>query len=369
MHGVRAGLVLPSGVPVGKGADGNRDAHAARLSRLRLHGGKPDQPAHRTVDGAVGAAQVHLHDLLAGAGTGVGDEEVDAGRRGGDIRRRGVTRDRNGRGDVERIEVKRGVAEAKTELVGGSDAGLEPCAVSDVDAFLVAEHTILRRDVEHRDIRHRDWPRGGETSAGLVLSEQLVGERGAVLLATEVAEQDGLHVVAPRQRHGRTRVDHHNGRGVGRNHGTHQVVLAAGKVERFAIEALGLHLRVGSDNHNGNVGRASSLNRLGDQALRVGVVGLEPHGDTKYAGHALVAGVHVELDLELHGFTLAHLELNARGRRRQQVRSEVHSDRLRELLAQQLSVDEHPSTADGGVAEQNLAGGARGPGGSQLDDR
>ena len=72
-------------------------------------------------------------------------------------------------------------------------------------------------------------PGGGQPAAGLGDAQQDVGERVAVLLAAEPAQQHGRHVVAPRHQHRRAGVDHDDGARVRRGHGADQVVLPAGQ--------------------------------------------------------------------------------------------------------------------------------------------
>ena len=116
-------------------------------------------------------------------------------------------------------------------------------------------------------------PRGGQATAGLARTGEDVGHRGAELLAAEVAEHDRRDVVRPRQGHGRAGVDDHDRARVRGRDGAHEVVLTAGQIEVLAVVALGLDLRVGADDHDGDVGCRGCSDGGGDQALGVGVVG------------------------------------------------------------------------------------------------
>ena len=131
---------------------------------------------------------------------------------------------------------------------------LQPRAVADVDALVVGQRAVGGRHIGDRHVGERRRPGRGQSPAGLAGAGEDVGDRGAELLAAEVAEHDRRDIVRPRQRDGRPGVDDHDRAGVRGRDGAHEVVLTTGQIEVLAVVALGLDLRVRADDHDGDVG-------------------------------------------------------------------------------------------------------------------
>ena len=194
------------------------------------------QRSGRSIVG-VGALGVDLHDLLARAGSGVGERHLDVVA----VAVRDAPRPRR-------------VAEAVAERERRRGIRLQPCPVADVDALGVGEHAGVGGHVGDRHLREGGGPGRGQAPAGLDRAGEHVGERGAELLAAEVALQHRGDLVGPRQHHGGAGVDDDDRARVRRDDGADEVVLAAGQVEVLAVVALGLDLRVGADDDDRDIG-------------------------------------------------------------------------------------------------------------------
>ncbi len=207
--------------------------------------------------------QVDLDDLAAGAGARVG--EADPDRVAGDLQ--GVIR-------------PVGVAESVPEGVGGGHGVLLVRPVADEEPLAVFQAPLGRDDLGDGRVREPRGPGGGQPPARLRVAEEYVGQRGPALLPGEPGQQDGGHVLAPRELHRGARVDDDHRVRVDGGDGAHQVVLAAGEGEVLPVETLGLHALGGGDDHDGGVGLARGGHGLGDQ-----LVGVAPRAEVEQREH------------------------------------------------------------------------------------
>jgi hypothetical protein len=155
------------------------------------------------------------------------------------------------------------------EGVRGCGARLLPGPVADEDALVVVEFSVGGGGGGDRDVGERDRPGGGQAAARFGGTEQDVGQGSAALLSREPAEQHRGDLVAPGKLHRGAGVDDHDGVGVDRGDGPHQVVLAPGEPQVGAVEALGLDAFGGADHDDRGVRGSGRFDGLGDQLVGV----------------------------------------------------------------------------------------------------